>query len=225
MRLFCPVCKEQFEAAALNVAANVAFCQTCNEAFEIGDLVRRGYDDKVNLLEPPPGVWFEDTRNGWTLGARVVMPTWIYGAVGFAAGIPALQLPAILAADPSAWIVIPLFAVLLAFLILGITYSVLYHYAGLRFLCNNGAGVIRTGFIPLEWNRRFAWKDVLRVEEHGARTPHRGNHQLHTYSIAIVTRFHTYETGSWLNDHQRTFIISALQQLLEESQSQDGVKV
>ena len=42
MRVFCSKCQREIASGDVNVAADVAFCRSCNEAFELSKLVDDG---------------------------------------------------------------------------------------------------------------------------------------------------------------------------------------
>jgi hypothetical protein len=92
MKLRCPICRAPLEGSAVNVARDVAFCEACQQAWSCADLLRRDEADQVNLLDPPSGVSFERTPNGFTLSATTrsgmaffmvpFMTVWSAGSLG-----------------------------------------------------------------------------------------------------------------------------------------------
>lgn len=70
MKIACPACQVQIPTEQINVATDVAFCQTCEQATSISDQLAAGQDlTGFDLQAPPKGVWFEETYDGWKLGA------------------------------------------------------------------------------------------------------------------------------------------------------------
>ena len=73
MDAICPQCNEQIPADEINVAKDVAFCRTCNEAYALSRLAGTDeaddYED-VDLNDPPPGVRVETAGDRLTITAR-----------------------------------------------------------------------------------------------------------------------------------------------------------
>ncbi|HEY1784467.1 MAG TPA: hypothetical protein VGG30_02925, partial [Pirellulales bacterium] len=76
MKITCPTCQQPIDPEQINVATDLAFCNHCNEAFALGDLVSSGEVDDEEPGDPPKGCWHRSDFDGWEIGAT----TRSYGA-------------------------------------------------------------------------------------------------------------------------------------------------
>ncbi len=66
----CRKCKKVIPAEDINVAADVAYCRTCNISHNLSALTSgTELDAQVDLLNPPPGAWHSNDGSGVTIGA------------------------------------------------------------------------------------------------------------------------------------------------------------
>ena len=75
MKVHCPKCHHAIPASKMNVETNVAVCPTCDEAFDLSDLLsdesENGDESKAapHLKQAPPGAWFTTDVDSWQVGA------------------------------------------------------------------------------------------------------------------------------------------------------------
>src|SRR5438445_11552164 len=69
--LACPTCSTPIKSDDVNVSKDVAYCRKCNAAFTLSESVYHNETPapNIDLNNPPRGVWFEQTFDGFVVGA------------------------------------------------------------------------------------------------------------------------------------------------------------
>jgi hypothetical protein len=168
MKVSCPRCEQTIPAEQINVAANVAYCPRCAEAFALSKLVESGDVDEGELTEPPAGCWFQAGVDEWHVGATTrsamalfLIPftcIWSGGSLGAMIGgqivkgrfdleMSLFAIPFILGS-----------VLLISFTAMTVCGKVVLSVRG-------DDGEIFTGVGTIGWRRRFAWSQVRRITE------------------------------------------------------------
>jgi len=70
IEVVCPDCGASIPLEDVNVANDIALCRTCASSFSFAAVVQPdNYDGDVDLTQPPKGVWYERTPDGFELGS------------------------------------------------------------------------------------------------------------------------------------------------------------
>ena len=166
MKITCPKCQQPIDAGQINVAADVAFCSRCAEAFALSALVATGEADDGELGEPPRGCWFRSDFDQWEVGATTrsyfawflvpFMCVWSGGSLG---GIYGRQI-AKGEFDP----VMSLFGIPF---VLG---TIFFGSIALMTVCGKSTLNVRDdrgetflGIGPIGWRRRFEWSQITQT--------------------------------------------------------------
>ena len=215
MKVACPKCQTRFAMEDLNVAADVAVCRRCEEAFALSELVEGGHErGAVNLHQPPAGAWFQEIKNGFEIGATT--RSW------------------------QALLLVPFTAVWSGFSMFGIygtqiakgQFNLFSSLFGLPFLVGtiflvslcmmmicgrvvvsvqDNRGEVFVGVGPIGRRRRFAWNEVQSISEEYSRY-RSGNWQ---QGIALAGKSRLL-FGTPLSDERRYFILNVLKAMKEK---------
>lgn len=226
MKIHCPNCESPIPAAQMNVPADVAVCQRCDEAFSISRIVRGEAEDPVvlggvaddfDLHQPPRGASFDQQGMGWQLTATLrsglafflvpFMAIWSGGSIG---GIYGSQI-----AKGEFDLALSLFGIpfLLGTIILGSAtlMSLLGKIAFSADEMDQDRGRIFVGCGPFGWTRRFRWSEVEAIEE--SYSSMNSNNQRYR-QIMLRCPDKDISTGSMLSDVRRRYLLQALRQLV-----------
>jgi hypothetical protein len=217
MKLRCPACKAPLEGTAVNVAKDVAYCSACESAWSCGELLRREEVGKLNLIDPPRGVEFERTPNGFILSATTRSPmaffivpfmtVWSGGSLG---GIYGQQI-----AKGEFSLGMSLFGI--PFLIASVLFwtAALMAVAGrVRVRVEGDKGEIFVGIGGLGRTKRFHWSAVRRVGSQQANVRYPGGQQ--DQLRVVLSDGRELPFGSGLNVERQSFVRRALEKLLLE---------
>ena len=80
MKLECPKCEIDLPARQMNVEANIAVCERCDEAFVISELLGEkprvfhnagvgSVPDSFDINQPPSGVQYDNHGMGWRIAS------------------------------------------------------------------------------------------------------------------------------------------------------------
>ena len=212
MKVTCPKCKLVIPPGRLNVGADLAHCEKCNEAFLISSLLAMGQvPEEFSIDEPPPGAWFQDTGSGWRIGASTRSPAafflvpfmcvWSGFSLG---GIYGLQI-----FNGEFNLLLSLFGVpfLLGTLLFG-SIAIMAVCGKVVVAIDNDYGCVFEGVGPIGWTRRFDWASISAVEEEWCRN---SRNNAKTISLVGQTRL---KFGSMLSDRRRYYLVQCLRRFL-----------
>lgn len=208
----------------MNVAADVAVCRECDEAFNISTLLgtepvtirNAGWvtdaPDSFDIHQTPPGISYENYGLGWRIAATTrngaafflvpFMCVWSGGSLG---GIYGTQI-----FNGKFELMQSLFGIpfLLGTLLFGSI--ALLSVVGRTVIrsddMDEDAGSIFLGIGPIGWTTRFRWSEVLRVEE--------GSSGNNAKQLTLVRDKGDIHFGSMLSEQRRRYVLHALRQLL-----------
>jgi hypothetical protein len=213
MEVRCPKCDRLLDSEEVNVTADTAFCRDCDEAFKLSDLVQEEEEIAVDLANPPKGAWFEETFDGFILGATTRCSD-AFIMVPFAAAWSVVSVGGI------CWLQIVRGEFSLGFCILGIPFflaSLLLWAINLMLICGKvvvvvegHSGSIFTGVCAIGWKKHFSWLDISRVYEQKCEPNTPGNQG----AKIVLEGKRRVEFGTWLRDDRRNFVVQALRKML-----------
>ncbi len=214
MKISCPSCESLIPSSNLNVATDVAFCETCNEAFAISSLVASGSSlADFDINQPPRGAWFEDLGTGWRIGATTRSPSAFF-LVPFMCVWSGFSLGGIYGTQIVKGefnLMMSLFGIpfVLGTLLFG-TIAVMSVCGKLVISTDRDQGSVFTGVGPIGWTRRFDWTSISGVEEsyRGYRDS-RGS----GLEIALIGQSRI-KCGGMLTEPRRYYILQGLRGLL-----------
>ncbi len=214
--LSCPTCDTVVSPDDVNVAKDVAYCRKCNAAFSLSEWVHEGIenapDPAVDFNSPPRGVWFEQTFDGFVIGATTrsalgcflvpFMCVWSGGSLG---GIYGSQIM-----SGKFDILLSLFGIpfLIGTLIFG-SFALMSVLGRVVLTVNRENGSIFTGVGKIGLTKRFEWKDVTCVYEEAKR----GSKGSVSKSIVLEGK-ERISFGSMLSDNRRYFMLQVLKKML-----------
>jgi hypothetical protein len=193
----------------LNVAADVAVCRHCEEAFALSGLVDAVAEpDAVDVRQPPVGAWFRELKNGFEVGATtrswqafLLVPFTAVWSGGSMAGIYGTQI-----AKGQFNLVFSLFGLpFLAGTIFLVSTCLLMICGRVVVSVQDNRGEVFVGVGPLGRRRRFAWDEVRTISEEYSRY-RSGSWQ---QGIALAGKGRIL-FGTPLSDARRYFIMHAL---------------
>lgn len=224
----CPSCGQPFLPADVNVAADVAYCRRCEQAWKLSLLANGAGVAQppappsakdaaaldAALAQPPAGVTFQETARGFTLRATTRSPVafflvpfllvWSGGSLGGVFGVQWVQGKF----NPA----LSLFSLpfLVGTVFLGsLTLMAVCGHVALR--VEDGRGEVFTGVGPLGRRRVFRWDEVTSVQE--APTSYRKTGQP-TFAIQLDGHTERVSFGSGLTETRRYFTLQALRRML-----------
>jgi hypothetical protein len=216
MKVECPSCHGFIPAVQMNVAADTAVCDICQEAFSLSAIVAAGADTgDFDIDRPPAGAYFEQTMDGWRLRSTTrskmawflvpFMCVWSGFSLGGIYGSQIIKGEFDLSSS--------LFGIpfLLGTIIFG-SLAVMTVCGQVVVENNRGQGTIFTGAGPIGWTRRFDWSDVEQVKEDF------GNYGDSNRAGRVISLMGQNRTnfGSLLTDERRYYVLQALRKLLAE---------
>lgn len=211
----------------MNVEANIAVCERCDEAFVISELL--GYKppmfqnvgiahvpDSFNINQPPSGVRYDNYGMGWRIASTTrsaiafflvpFMMVWAGGSLG---GIYGSQI-----AKGEFDLTMSLFGIpfVLGTLLFGsfALLSVIGRTVIRSDEMDHDAGSVFLGIGPLGWTSRFRWSEVIGIEESYANNSN-GNH---SKQITLKRDMGDIHFGSMLTERRRRYVLHALRQLV-----------
>ena len=69
LQVVCPKCDGEIPLDDVNVANDIALCRKCEHNFSFSQAIAEATVADVDLNNPPKGVWFTRTPNGFELGS------------------------------------------------------------------------------------------------------------------------------------------------------------
>ncbi len=68
MDLTCPACRSAIGIEDVNVSTDLALCRACGKSFQYSEIAG-DFSQGVSLNSPPPGAWFQQLPDGFSVGA------------------------------------------------------------------------------------------------------------------------------------------------------------
>lgn len=216
MVIRCPTCGCVLPMDDVNVARDLALCRGCERTYRFADLVAESRQPPFDPASPPPGAWFEETFDGFRVGATTrsllaffLVPFMLFWSGGSLGGIYGSQIakgqfdlvPSLLGLPFLAGTIF-----LGGIAVMTVCGRVVVTVAG-------DEGEVFTGIGPFGYRRRFRWSGISRVEEgcgaySGRRQPTRVIRLVGDRLLAF---------GSMLNEQRRYYLIQALRQMQTRS--------
>ncbi len=224
----CPTCGQPFLPADVNVAADVAYCRRCEQAWKLSLLVNGSGGARppappsavdaatldAALAQPPPGVTFQETARGFTLWATTRSPVafflvpfmlvWSGGSLGGIFGTQWVQGKF----HPMMSLVGLPFLIGTVFLGAFTLMSICGHVS-LR--VEDGQGEVFTGVGPVGRRKPFRWDEVTNVQEAATSYSKNGRPSL---AIQLDGPAKRVSFGTGLNETRRYFVLQALRRML-----------
>lgn len=215
--LSCPTCETVVVPDDVNVAKDVAYCRKCNAAFSIAEAIHDiekvdAPNPAVDFNNPPRGVWFEQTFEGFVIGATTrsalgcflvpFMCVWSGGSLG---GIYGTQIM-----NGKFDLFQSLFGIpfLIGTIIFG-SLALMSVIGRVVLTVDRDSGSIFTGVGRIGYTKRFEWKDVTHVYEESKR----GSKGSVTKQIVLEGK-ERITFGSMLSDERRYFMLQVLKKML-----------
>lgn len=212
----------------MNVAANIAVCQRCDEAFVISDLLGTradvirdagipiGVPDSFDINQPPSGVSYDNHGMGWRISSTTrsaaaffLVPFMIVWSGGSLGGIYGSQLYEGEFDVERSLIGIPFFLGTLLFGSFALL-TVIGRTVIKKDEMDHDAGSIFLGIGPVGWTSRFRWSEVRGIDETYA-SGRRGNQ---SKQITLRIDKGDIQFGSMLSEKRRRYVLHALKQLV-----------
>lgn len=215
MKISCPACQRLLPASQLNVAANVAVCPNCNEAFAISDVIGSDRGDRdFDIRQSPPGSWFEDTDSGWRITAST-RSALAFFLVPFMCAWSGLSIGVLYGSQIAVGefnLLLSLFGIPFALGTLLLASMVAMSICGKIVVSTDGNdGEVFAGVGPFGWTRRFDWASIHAIEEDFLGYSAVGSHHGRVISLVGQSRL---KFGSMLNDARRFYVLQVLRKLL-----------
>lgn len=212
MEIRCPTCGCVLPMDDVNVARDLALCRACEQTFRFADLVDGARRPMAGSATPPPGTWFEETFDGFIVGATTRSPTAFF-IVPFMLFWSGFALSGIYGTQIVARRFNPFMAIFGIPFLLG---SIFLGWAALLTVCGRvvvtvagDLGQVFTGIGPLGIRRRFSWAGVHTIEETFGTVSNRGR----TSRVIRLASDRLVSFGSMLNDERRYYLVQTLRQL------------
>lgn len=216
MKINCPVCQIQIPSEQINVATDVAFCPQCEQATALSDMLAAGQDlAGFDLDDPPKGVRFQETYDGWKLvnstrswAALFLVPfmcVWSGGSLG---GIYGSQ---IMAGEFD--LMLSLFGIpfVLGTLFLG-SIALMTVCGKVVVSTSYDQGRVFTGVGPFGWTQKFDWASVTHIKKDTSFN-NRNDAQTVQWAITMIGDKQT-RINLGYNENQRLYVLNALRRLM-----------
>jgi len=239
----CPECRNVIVSDDVNVAADVAFCRSCNLAHKLSSLAAVvDLPTNLELHGPPPGAWFRTDATGTSIGAT-------HRSLGAALGALAISLfwngivsifvllalsgtlhhlgiavpdwfpaPRMNGGGMSVGMTIFLWLFLTPFIAIG-TAMILAFLSSLfgrtELALQNGQAALYRGIGPFGYRRRFAMADVkdVRIEDRRWRDSD-GDARRKTVIVIETRAGKLIKFGTQLTEDRRKFVAAATRKAL-----------
>jgi hypothetical protein len=212
MKIKCPKCNQIISAEQINIAADLAMCDYCDESFRASECLDTGKFNSEEIHTPPKGAWFREEYDRVVVGATTRSPiafilvpfmcVWSGGSLG---GIYGSQI-----VSGEFNLMISLFGipfVLGSILFWSLAIMAICGKVEVRIAPNDSSVFVGVGSIG--WRRRFNFEQVHTIREQGTSYHHSGSHQ---GSIVLEGQSRIkFATG--LNENRRYFMLNTLKWL------------
>ena len=239
----CPKCHSTIPSNDVNVAADLAFCRTCNLSHTFSSIARgTGIDPTVDVTRPPKGAWQRSSGLGTTIGAShrtLGGAVTLLGIAAFWNGIVSIFVAlalsstmALIGFRPPGWFPNPIMngsamgVGVTIFLWLFLTPFILVGLAMISgfFLCLGGRtevhlrdweGEIFTGIGPVGRRRKFKTESIkdVRIEDKQWRDSD-GDRRRSTEILIELIEGKPLKFGSSLAEDRRQFMAAAMRKAL-----------
>ncbi len=219
MKITCPLCKNPIPTEQVNIAQDIGFCPSCDEAFKISDSFepKKEVVNEAILEEAPKGAWVRTSAREIIIGATTrsaaafflvpFMLVWSGGSLG---GIYGSQI-----ASGEFDLLMSLFG--LPFLIGSIIFWALALMAinGKVEVSIGHESKVFVGIGSLGWTRRFDWGSITTIHEDISGVNYPGG-----YNRAIVLEGKgRIKFGSNLTSERQYFVVNALKYTLKNTRN------
>jgi len=222
MAIACPSCRKAIAIEDINVSTDLALCRSCGHAFSFAELARGSAATGSVLNSPPGGAWFEQWAEGFRVGATtrswmalLLVPFSCVWAGGSLYGIYGRQ---ILNGRFSA--IDSLFGIPFLLGSCVLVWLCAMNLAGEVEITRRGDELsVFTGIGGLGWTRSYNWSDFSFVREDRSRGSINFNG---SGSVVVLEGRRRAAFGSMLSDERRYFVLSALRNMVRDSQRAQG---
>ena len=209
----CPTCRAEIGLDDVNVARDVALCRSCERTHSFADLAA-GDAPSPYPVEPPSGAWYEETFDGFRMGAVTrsclavfLVPfacVWIGGSLGGIYGSQVVKGQFDLSAS--------LFGIpfLLGSILLG-SLTLMTLFGKVVVTVSGDDGSVFTGVGPIGWTRRFAFSAVHSAAEHLGYNRNGG-----PSPVIRLAGAHPMSFGSMLTEPRRQFLLGILARAIRD---------
>lgn len=213
LEVVCPKCASEIPLDDVNVANDLALCRKCSESFSFAEAIRDEDIAPVDLANPPRGVWYRPTPNGFELGSSTrsaaafflvpFMMVWSGGSMG---GIYGSQI-----AKGDFNLGMSLFGLPFLFgtIVLG-AFTIMTVCGKFCIRADGQHGEVFVGAGKVGYRKRFNWDEVKDIRIENKRTSKGGQYK------QIVIEADSTVTIPNLTDARVNFLVGALRQLRQE---------
>jgi hypothetical protein len=223
MEIQCPKCDQRIGSDDVNVANDIAFCRSCNEAFSLSDAMGAAEFDDVDFANPPRGVSISDAGNRLVLTATTRSPSgWFFLFFsGFWNTIVSIFLVTAIAGaikgEDSFDGPFPgfIFVFLIPFVLVGIGTAIaalMGLFGTMRVTLEHGLLTVFTGLLGIGRTKVIDWGAAtgVRVADSGVRSNNQAVMHIEVDGPKPV------KFGLFLSEERRQFIAAVLHRMLSE---------
>ena len=217
MSTICPSCRSSIAVDDINVSTDLALCRSCGRTHRFSQIVEGDSASGPDLNSLPPGVWFEQLANGFSVGATTrswmaifLVPftcVWAGGSVG---GIYGRQI-----AHRHFDAVSSLFG--LPFLIgscVLVSMCALYTAGKITVTQDSDRLSIFCGVGWLGWTRNYVWSDFRTIREDSGLNGFNWNRQ---GRLIVLEGKRRVAFGSMWTEDRRYFVLNAIRPFLHNA--------
>ena len=239
----CPECRNVIASDDVNVAADVAFCRSCNLAHKLSRLAETvDLPPNLDLLGPPAGAWFRTDATGtaigathrslgMALGALAISLFWngivsVFVLVAIAATLSNMGValpewfpaPKMNGGDMGVGMTIFLWIFLMPFIAIGLGMIMAFLsslFGRTELSIRNGEVVLYRGIGPFGYRRRFAASETkdVRIEDRKWRDSD-GDSRRKTVIVIETRAGKLIKFGTQLTEDRRKFVAAAARKAL-----------
>lgn len=218
----CPKCKSTLSKDNINIHTDIAQCPNCNHIFKLSDHVIKNHIEKIDLNNPPNGVWINREVSRFEIGASTRSPiaffmvpfmlVWTGGSLG---GIYGTQ---IMSGDFD--LMLSLFGIpfiLGALIFWVVTFMVIW--GKIVVTLEQHGGRIFTGIGSIGKTKRFNWGEITSISE----THNTGYKSRNQGSIIEIKGTRRITFGLGLSSNRKAYLLSAMQQILHKVKTKNNL--
>lgn len=208
----CPRCGRLIGPDDINVHTDTALCKTCGDSFIFSDALA-AQEAKDLVDNPPEGVWFEKTFDGFVAGAstRSRGAIWLVISLMLVTGFASLTVLASLKAKGT---------LNLGLTVAGVSFLAVagvFWVSAVMMICgkvtvevDGNRGKVFVGVGPLGWRKHFDWSGISGVRQQRAKWSGTG---LYGFQIVLEGK-KLIAFGSMLEGNRRLFVLGVLLRML-----------